>query len=158
MKIPKVYIETSVFNFVFADDAPELQRHTLTLFEEIRQGKYIPYTSEYVVQELVCAPDPKRGDMLRLIDQYNIEIIPPNEEAEQLAALYVKEGIVPQRYVTDGIHIAIASVSDLDFIVSFNFQHIVKRKTIIMTESVNLRLGYRRIGIYSPTEVIENVE
>jgi len=46
-------------------------------------------------------------------------------------------------------------VNDLDFIVSYNFQHIVKMKTIVMTEIVNLRERYRRIGIYSPTEVVD---
>jgi hypothetical protein len=33
-----------VFNFVFADDAPDSKRDTLKLFEEIEEGKYEPYT------------------------------------------------------------------------------------------------------------------
>ncbi len=44
---------------------------------------------------------------------------------------------------------------DLDFIVSLNFKHIVKRKTLNMAESINIREGYKRIGIFSPAEVIE---
>ena len=56
----------------------------------------------------------------------------------------------------DGVHIAMATVYDLDFIVSFNFKHIVKRKTVTMTEAVNLREGYKRVGIFSPTEAIDN--
>jgi len=40
-------------------------------------------------------------------------------------------------------------------IVSYNFRHIVKVKTITMTESINIRENYRRIGIFSPTEVID---
>jgi hypothetical protein len=35
---------------------------------------------------------------------------------------------------------------------------IVKRKTIEMTEMVNFKEGYKRVGIYSPTEVIESDE
>jgi len=110
------------------------------------------------VRELIRAEEPKRRDMLSMIGQYSIVVVPTSEEAEKLADLYVAESIIPERYVTDGVHIATAAVNDLDFIVSFNFQHIVKRKTIIMTEAVNLREGYRRVGIFSPTEVIENVE
>jgi len=158
MRTSTVFIETSVFNFVFADDALEKHRHTLALFEEICQGRYIPYTSEYVLRELRRAPSPKREDMIALVAKYNVTVLPPSEEAERLADLYVAEGIIPARYVTDGLHIAMASVHDLAFIVSFNFQHIVKRSTVLATEIVNLREGYRRIGIYSPTEVIENVE
>ena len=75
-----------------------------------------------------------------------------------MADEYVEAGIIPQKYKTDGIHIAMATINDLDIIASYNFQHIVKSKTIIGTESINLRESYKRIGIYSPTEVIENEE
>ena len=158
MRVPKVYIETSVFNFVFADDAPDKRRDTIELFEEIRQGKYIPFTSAAVIEELSGAQEPKRGQLLSLVDEYNVTIFPTNAEALRLAGLYVAENVIPQKYLTDGIHIAAATVQDLDFIVSFNFKHIVKRKTITMTEGINLREGYKRIGIFSPTEVIEDVE
>jgi len=157
MRTPTVYIETSVFNFVFADDAPEKRRHTLTLFEEIRQGRYEPYTSEYVFRELERAPSPKREDLLALIDEYNVAVLPFSEEVERLAEMYVAEKIIPARHVADAHHIAVASVHDLAFIVSFNFRHIVKRTTILMAEAINLREGYKRIGIFSPTEVIEHV-
>ncbi|MCC8165472.1 MAG: hypothetical protein LIQ31_04840 [Planctomycetes bacterium] len=96
--------------------------------------------------------------MLGLIGEYGMTVIPVTPEAVSLAELYVLEGVIPRKYRTDGLHIASATVQDLDFIVSFNFKHIVKRKTITMTEGINLREGYKRIGIYSPTEVIENVE
>jgi hypothetical protein len=45
MGVPKIYIETSVFNFYFADDAPDKREDTVRLFEGILQGKYEPYTS-----------------------------------------------------------------------------------------------------------------
>ncbi len=158
MRIPKIYVETSVFNFVFADDAPEKRQDTLVLFDEIRQGRYVPYTSDTVIRELDRATEPKRTKMLSLIGKYGFTVLPVAPEASLLARRYVAEGVIPQKYATDSIHIAAASVHDLDFIVSFNFKHIVKRKTITMTEAINLREGYKRIGIFSPTEVIENVE
>lgn len=94
--------------------------------------------------------------MFDLLEEYSIVTLPLDAEAERLATAYVMEGIIPQRYVLDGIHIAVATVNDLDFVVSFNFRHIVKRKTVTMTEAINLREGYKRVGIFSPTEVIEN--
>jgi hypothetical protein len=54
------------------------------------------------------------------------------------------------------LHIALATVNDLDMIISMNFQHIVKRKTIKMTGPINTLNGYRTIEIYSPMEVVEN--
>ncbi len=157
-RIPKMYVETSVLNFVFTDDAPERRKDTLTLLEEIHQGKYAPYTSNYVLDELEAAPEPKRSKMLDVVTEYGMIVIYPTEETTRLADMYVQEGILPRKYFADALHIAMAAVHDLDFIVSFNFKHIVKRKTITMTEIVNLREGYRRVGIFSPTEVIEYVD
>ncbi len=39
--------------------------------------------------------------------------------------IYVAEGIIPTKYHTDGVHIALAAVNDLDMIISMNFQHAV---------------------------------
>ncbi len=59
MRAPRVYLETTIFNFCFADDAPEMRRDTLALLEEIKAGKYEPFTSDYVLRELFQAPEPK---------------------------------------------------------------------------------------------------
>jgi predicted nucleic acid-binding protein len=158
VKALEIYLETTVFNFKFADDSPEKKADTIKLFNEISEGKYIAYTSDYVLQELLKAKEPKRSKMVDLIEQYNVRLLEANEIAETLADKYVSGEIIPPGYRTDGIHIAMATINNLDIIVSYNFQHIVKLKTIMGTESINLREGYKRIGIYSPTEVIENDE
>jgi len=156
MKKLKIYLETTMFNFYFTDDAPEKHCETVKLFKEIKEGKYEPYTSQYVIEELEQAPEQKAALMLGLIREYNIKTFDADNEAEQLAELYVTEGIIPQKYFTDARHIAIATVKNLDFIISLNFKHIVKRKTIEATELINFKAGYKRIGIYSPAEVIDD--
>jgi hypothetical protein len=158
MRVPTIYLETTIFNFPFADDAPQYKADTIKLFEEIKAGKFKPFTSEYVIQELEGAADSLREDRLRLIEEYEVEVIPRSEEVKSLAAAYIKAGIIPPVYNTDGLHIAAATVKGLDFIVSLNFRHIVKRKTIEETELINFREGYKKIGIYSPAEVIDNAE
>jgi predicted nucleic acid-binding protein len=158
MGIPKIYLETSVLNFVFADDSPDKKADTIKLFEEIKNGRYAPFTSDYVKKEINNTPDRnKKEEMNKLIVEHNIKRLRKTNEIKRLADEYVKEGIIPEKYTTDALHIAAATVYDLDIIVSWNFQHIVKRKTIVMTEAVNLRNGYKRVEIYSPTEVIEDV-
>ena len=52
MDKPKIYLETTIFNFPFVNDAPELKADTIKLFDEIRAGKYEPYTSSYALDEL----------------------------------------------------------------------------------------------------------
>jgi hypothetical protein len=94
--------------------------------------------------------------MIGLLTVYNVPVLNMDDEADRLADLYVAEGIIPLKYRTDGLHISIATVNDLDMIVSMNFQHIVKRKTIKMCGAVNTMNGYHAIEIYSPMEVVES--
>ncbi|MCL2478194.1 MAG: hypothetical protein FWF22_01740, partial [Treponema sp.] len=116
MRIPKIYLETSVFNFYFADDSPEKQDDAKRMFDEIQAGKYEPYTSDYVVDEITKCSEPKQSFMKSLLDDFNVITLPLNREAETLADIYVEEGIIPIKYRADGIHIAITAVSGLDFI------------------------------------------
>jgi hypothetical protein len=67
---------------------------------------------------------------------------------------YIEAGAVPSAYPTDAAHIAMTAVYGLDFIVSLNFEHIVREKTIRITGEINAREGYRAIGIYKPVEVL----
>lgn len=155
MKRPKIYIETTMFNYYF-DSEREAHPHTVKLFEEFRSGRYEPYTSEYVLQELRRAPEPKRGAMLRLVRDFEISVFDVDAEAERLADVYVAEKVLPEKYRMDGLHIALTAVKGLEFIVSLNFKHIVKRRTLLLTEVINTREGYRRVGIFSPMEVVED--
>ena len=157
-RIPTIYLETTIFNFPFADDAPQYRADTLKLFGEIKAGKFKPSTSVYVYRELEAAPDSMREDRLRLISEYVVEVLPANDEAERLANLYIKEGVIPEKHLADALHIAAATVAGHDFIVSLNFRHIVKRKTIIETELINAREGFRRVFIHTPAEVVTHDE
>ena len=157
MLTPKMYLETTIFNYYF-DKEREAYVDTVKLFKEIKSGKYEAYTSEYVTNELTKAPIEKQKLMLQLIDEYNITLIRASSNAEMLANVYIQEKIIPMKYITDALHIAAASVKGLDFIVNLNFKHIVKRKTILMTEVVNVREGYKKVGIFSPMEVVEHEE
>jgi len=60
------------------------------------------------------------------------------------------------KYFNDGLHIAIATISNIDIIVSWNFKHIVHYDKIRLFNSVNIESGYKSIDIYSPMEVTTN--
>jgi len=150
---PKIYLETTLFNYYFDTDR-DAHADTVRLFKAIAAGKYEAYTSGTVIDELMVAPDKKRVAMMALVDEYRIRTLNVDEEAEKLADTYIAEGIIPRKYRTDGVHIAIAAVNDMDFIVSLNFRHIVSVKTKRLTHEVNLRQGYRPIEIVSPMEMI----
>lgn len=158
MKKLKIYLETSVLNFYFADDARDKLEATRRLFEEIGNGKYLAFISMSVIREISNAPEEKQKMLMEMVRKFGIAVLEDDPEADRIADLYVKEGIIPSKYTLDGLHIALATINDMDIIVSWNFQHIVKRKTILMTGVVNHREGYKNIDIYSPEEVIDNDE
>ena len=156
MRKQKIYLETTLFNYYFDDGRGFAHDSTVALFDEIAAGKFEAFTSRYVIDELGAAPEWKRDKMLSLILEYDIPILEPNDEAVRIADLYITENIIPQKYRTDGLHIALATVNELDMIISMNFEHIVKRKTKIGTGNINALNGYRVVEIYTPMEVIES--
>lgn len=155
MKRLKLYFDTSIFNFALSDDVPREKEVTLRLFNEVRKGKYEVYISEVVIREVNRASKEKAENLIGLINEIVIEELPIDEEAHELAKRYIAEGIIPERYEDDALHIAVASINNLDAIISWNFAHIVKLKTKREVVGVNAISGYKEIDIYSPWEVIE---
>jgi predicted nucleic acid-binding protein len=151
----KLFLDSSVFNFYVDGKQGQKQRETEKLFAAIEAGKYEAYTSSAVIEELDKALKTKRNAMSALVDRHMKEIFKPSSDAECLADMYVAKHIIPPKFRDDGLHIAVATVEDLDFVVSCNMGHIDKRKTMIGTGFINLRAGYKNIGICSSMEVIE---
>jgi hypothetical protein len=162
MDIPQIYLETTMFNFPFVPDKPgyfQLKSQTLRIFEGIKAGRFLPYTSLITLQELRDTDAiERRNTMLALIRDYNVVVLTPDEKARELAELYVNEGAVPPGYPLDALHIALTAVNELDFIVSLNFEHIARTWTVERVGRVNEREGYKSIGIYRPEEVLKQYE
>ncbi len=93
---------------------------------------------------------------MSLFDKYVIAVIPAVDEMEDLADIYVGEGLIPPKYRNDALHIAVATVANMDIMVSWNFKHIVKMKTISLVGYLNAKEGYKNIRIFSPEEVIDD--
>ena len=153
--IPKLFLETTVFNFYFEGKQGQKQKDAIRLFEEISKGKYEAYTSETVIDELRGASGEKFKKMKVLLDNYIKKIVIPSQEARRMTSIYILKGIIPVKSKEDALHIATATVNKYDIIISYNLGHIVKIKTIIGTGLANLHEGYRQIGLSTPTEVLE---
>ena len=156
MRKPTIYLETTIFNFYFADDAQEKRADTLKLFQEVANGDYLAVTSSVTIGELSKATEPKRSKMMQLLTKYKVSVIDEDSDSRKLPKAYVAEKMIPENYFDDARHIAIASIYGVDLIISWNFQHIVKWKTKIQTNAINIREGYKPTDIYSPSEVISD--
>jgi predicted nucleic acid-binding protein len=151
----KLFLDTSAFNYYFDGKQGQKRRDTIKLFDAIGAGKYEAYTSTAVLKELRRAPKDKFDEMNALIGRYVKEVFEPNADANRLADVYIEKHIIPPKSRDDGLHIAVATVENMNFVVSCNMGHIDKRKTMIGTGFINLRAGYKNIGICSSMEVIE---
>lgn len=150
----KLYMETSVPNFLFTKDAPEKRVITQKFFE-IELKKHNTFISDLVIEEIEESPRERELELKKAIKENKIGLLTKNKECEDLASKYVEAGIIPKKYRNDALHIAIAVINNMDIIVSWNMQHIVKVKTIIGVNNINKKLGYKEILINTPEEVLE---
>jgi predicted nucleic acid-binding protein len=160
MRKTALYLDTSVISFALSQDIPDDYRNiSLKLIKEINKGRYEGYISDVVIRELGSTKDAvKRTELLKLVDNTELYgILTVDEEIDRVADKYIKEGIIPEVYRDDALHIALTSVKGLDILVSWNFKHLVKHKTRIEVAGVNTLLGYRTIDICTPWEVIDDV-
>ena len=87
--------------------------------------------------ELKFAPNHIK-QILSNIPHKNLEIAKLTDEARQLSEYYLKEKIVTKKSLADTQHIAVATVQQVDLLVSWNFKHIVNYDKIRLYNAVNL--------------------
>lgn len=155
MKKLKIYLDTSVISHLQAGDVPEKMGKTLKFWDCIEQGEYDVYISDLVAAEIEECPEPKKSYFTQKVDSAPLEVVEISDEMVILAEKYVSEGVFSSKYMDDATHVAAASVIGCTAIVSWNFKHIVKLKTIIGVNGINRLMGYGEIEIITPEIIIE---
>ncbi len=121
---------TSIIYFLFADDSPDFKRITEDFFNEYF-GRFDIFISEIVLLE-----------------------IRDNDDTDYLSRLYIEEGVIPTNKKEDALHIAVATVYEMDILLSWNFKHLANIKKQIDINSINSREGYlKKMSFLSPLEV-----
>jgi len=161
MKPLRLYLGTSVINFLFADDAPQERKWTEEFFEKVvGSGRADVYISQVVADEIARTPDEARRKQLEeVIRRPVLQTLPaePAGEVEELAEAYLRAGVLPPSAEDDALHVAIATVHEVDVLVSWNFKHLAnvqrERRIVVLNES----LGYvYPLRITTPLEVMNN--
>lgn len=157
MKRLRIYLDTSVINFLFADDAPDFQRETVRFFERYPQV-YDLFISDVVTLEIERDPDvDHREQLFSVILTHGVSTLPKDETGEirRLASRYLDKGAIPKSKLEDALHVAYATVCEMDILLSWNFKHLanVNREARIL--AINLEEGYRfPLRLLSPLEVL----
>jgi predicted nucleic acid-binding protein len=152
----RLYIDTSVFGGFFDEEFSEF---TIPLFRRLQNGEFKLLFSSVTQEELSFAPE-KVKDLVRSIKIESTEFIDASEEAVDLASQYIAEKVVGQTSFDDCLHIALATISRADFLISWNFKHIVNIQRIQGYNSINIKNGYKQLEIRSPRDfmIYENCD
>ena len=146
----KLYVDTSVFGGYFDD---EFEEFTKPLFDKIQKGDFKLLFSAVTQDELENAPLQVKELVKHLKVEFT-EFIEATDEAVELASQYILEKVVGQTSYADCLHIALATIHRADFLISWNFKHIVNVQRIMGYNSVNIKNGYKQLEIRSPRELM----
>jgi predicted nucleic acid-binding protein len=153
----KLYLETSVWNFYYADDAPEKRDITREFFQAFKDEIYEIYISQTVIEEIGKAEKNKKQLLMDLIRKYQPQMIEIDNESIELSKKYLDKAIIPMGKVNDALHAAVSTVYEMDALISWNYKHLANLRRKELIQSVNLIEGYTKtLDIITPMEVISN--
>lgn len=156
MRNLKIYLETSAWNFYFADDAPEKRDVTKKFFDTVHSAPFSIYASEVVLDEFSKAGADKQKQLLGLIQRHNPIVLEVGEDVTNLAKAYLDLGALPRGAYDDALHVACASAYELDLVISWNLRHIANIHRQEKVQGINLMNGYTKpIQLITPMEVSE---
>lgn len=149
MRRLRIYLDSSVIGGCHDAQFAEASQRVIAA---VHDGKAIILVSEVVVREISTAPQPVQ-DVLSTIPPASVEFIALSEEILALRSAYLTAKILGKRSIDDATHVAAATVSRADAIVSWNFKHIVRLDKMKAYNQVNLANGYGILTIVTPREV-----
>ncbi len=116
---------------------------------------------EFVTSDIVLG-EAKRGDpgeaQRRIILLDDLRTLPLLLEAAALAHKLIDEGTVPPQFLPDAQHIAIAVVHNVEYLVSWNYKHIVNETKRQHITDVCLTAGYKPTTLCTPGALIEEIQ
>lgn len=151
----RIYLDTSVISHLSVDDTPDKMQDTQHLWRLLRSGQFKAVISSLTMAELESCPEPKRTILLNHLAEIDYERIQETSECIALSEKYLQYGVLRLKSRDDCRHIAIATISECKYIISWNFKHFVNVRTIEKVQAINKLLGYNEVTIWPPTMIIE---
>ena len=154
---PKIYIETSVVSYLTARPSRDLivaaNQQITQDWWQVRRSEFDLYVSQMVVQE-AGAGDPTAAEQrLQVLDE--TPLLELTEEAITFAEKLVQDGALPQNAVEDALHIAVAALNGMDYLLTWNFKHLANATMRYRIEQVCRQMGYEPPIICTPQELLE---
>lgn len=149
MKKQRIYVDTSVIGGCFDE---EFERWSNGLLIDFKKQIFTPVLSEVIEAEIADSPEFVVSKYKEFFD-CNAEFLEVKDDALTLTQVYIRKKVLQNKYYRDMLHIALASVNNIDVLVSWNFKHIVRFDKIRLFNAINIEEGYKQLEIYSPMEI-----
>ena len=157
MMKPRLYIETTIPSYLTAWPSRDLVRaaHQQTTREwwEQRRAEFDVFVSEIVVDE--CQGGDPAAAEKRLEVIRNLPLLEETAEAISLAKSLLREVPLPEQAAVDALHIGIAAVQGIDYLLTWNCAHIANAFLRFRIESVCREHGYEPPIICTPDEILQ---
>jgi predicted nucleic acid-binding protein len=153
----KLYVETSVISYLTARpsrDVISLGHQQLTReWWENAAAEFDLYASRLVVAEAQLGNAEAAAARLALLEP--ITLLAETADSRTLARQLLAAGGLPVKAASDALHIAIAAVHGMDFLVTWNCRHIANARMIRFVTQTCEGAGYRVPVICTPEELGE---
>lgn len=151
-----VYIETTVISYLTAWLSRDLIRaaHQQITQEwwHNRRNDFELFVSEFVVSESSSGDNRAAQERLAALD--GIALLDVNSEVENLAKKLIAEKALPTKAATDALHIAVASVHGINYLLSWNCKHIANAEMQSVIQKVCEENGFKCPNICTPEELL----
>ncbi|MEW6203652.1 MAG: PIN domain-containing protein [bacterium] len=147
-----VYLENSVISMFYQEEISPLMEVTRE-FWSIVLPKVNVFISDITIIEIRATQNLEfRKKLVSLISDF--KVLPLTDDARKLARDYLRYRKLPE---ADALHIAIASLEGMDFLVTWNLRHLVKPGTQSIVRRINMDLGLPVPLIVTPEDFFEEV-
>jgi len=154
---PRIYIETSVISYLTARASRDIivaaNQQATQEWWRVRRPDFEIYVSQLVIQE--ASSGDTEAVLKRLEVLENIALLDISEEAIGLAENLIQEKAIPAQAAEDALHIALAAVNGMDYLVTWNFKHIANAAMRANVELVCRLRDYEPPIICTPLELME---
>lgn len=154
-----VYIETSIPSYYWETRTSPMAvawREATRRWWDLHRHDYQLCTSRFVLTELSLAPQPKASRSLRLLDTTPI-LAPPKGLAE-VVEYYIEHRLMPAEAGGDAFHFAMASLHNVDFLLTWNCRHLANANKTAHMSILNGRLGLPVPVVTTPLSLLPDTE
>ena len=157
MPKPKAYIETTVISYLTARPSRDVvvaghQQSTRDWWEG-RRAQFRLFSSQLVLQEAGRGDPDAAGERIEKLRQ--TEALETTAEAVALSGKFIEGGPLPQKAAEDALHIGIAVVNGMDYLLTWNLTHLANAALRNKIDQICRSNGYEPAVICTPEELME---